>query len=42
MEWQTVIPEMTVKANHKFGNIIDANQQEALLRYVTVMASAPK
>ncbi len=42
VEWQTVIPEMTVKANHKFGDVIDANQQEALLRYVTVMATAPK
>ena len=42
MEWQTVIPEMTVKTNHKFGNVIDAGKQEALLRYVTVMATASK
>jgi cytochrome c5 len=41
-DWKEVIPEMTVKANHKLGNVIDAAHEEALLRYVTVMAKPAK
>ena len=40
--WKHTIPEMTVKANHKLGNTIDAAHEEALLRYVSVMAKPAK
>jgi cytochrome c5 len=42
MEWKHEIPEMSAKANHKFGDVINASQEEAILRYVSVMSSAQK
>jgi hypothetical protein len=42
IEWREIVPEMTTKANRKLGDVIDATHEEALLRYVSVMCSAPK
>ncbi len=41
-EWKEIIPRMTSKANHKLPTAIDAAHEQALLRYVSVMATAPK
>lgn len=39
-EWARIVPEMAGKANRKLGpNTINASQEQALLRYVAVMAS---
>jgi hypothetical protein len=42
MEWKQIVPRMVDKANSKHGAGIDAAGEEALLRYVSVMSSAPK
>lgn len=42
MEWKRIVPEMTAKVNHKLGDVIDADKEESLLRYLSVMCTAPK
>lgn len=38
-EWKGIVPNMVTKANRKLGNTIDAQKEEALLRYLIVMGA---
>jgi mono/diheme cytochrome c family protein len=42
-EWNHIVPEMTGKTNKKAGKeVINAKDQEILLKYLITMSSAPK
>ena len=41
-EWREIVPEMVQKAKKKKGIIVSAEEEEAILKYVITMSSAPK
>jgi hypothetical protein len=42
-QWQSIVPEMTAKANRKAGKVvIDNKSQDLILKYLITMSTAPK
>ena len=38
-EWNKIVPQMTARVNKKEGNVLDADAQQAILKYVVAMCS---
>lgn len=42
-KWDKIVPKMIAKLNKKAGKeVIDAGQQESILKYLVTMSTAPK
>lgn len=40
--WRKIVPKMSEKVNKKEHNVLDANAQDKLLKYLITMSTAPK
>jgi len=40
IQWNSIVPKMTKKVNNKEGNVLDANAEKAILRYLITMSTA--
>jgi hypothetical protein len=38
-QWTKIVPQMSIKVNRKEGNVLDANAEKSILRYLITMGS---